>query len=626
MAQDHEKDQDSDEVDRELEKAGPGTANSSSFSSSSRQDERQSSGLTKETDAAATSAAPCAHSGDVLDMLHYSRRPSQQSRASRPSEDTQRTVSDAGHDHQVATPHRSRSRAASSTRSTRRRAVQVPRSARRGLFAKLSVIAEVEEPYSYSNSMKWTVTFIVAMAGAAAPMGSSLVLPALGDIEDEFNTGATVVNLSVALYMLAMSIFPLWWSSFSETLGRRTIYLVSFALFAIFNVLCAVSVNIAMFIVMRCLSGGAAASVQAVGAGTISDVWEVKERGRAMSIFYLGPLCGPLLSPIIGGALAQSLGWRSAQWFLAIFGACLCTMILFCLPETLRRRRPIAARAEEEAVVEVNGEAEKTTRPDLARTTTNKSVQVKTRKYWAMFRRAFIDPLRIVLYLQFPAVAISVYYATVTFTSLYILNISVQETFSGSPYNYNSIIIGLLYLPNSAGYFLSSIFGGKWVDRIMIREATKASRYDDDGKLIFHPEDRMKENAWLGALVWPAAIITYGWTADYGVSIAGPMIANFFFGVGSMIIFAMVTTMLTEFMPRKASNGVALNNFVRNIFSCIGIIVTSPLIGALGNGWLFTIVGLVALVSGCASIWAMKRFGDHWRVTMDERMEKAMGD
>ena len=89
-----------------------------------------------------------------------------------------------------------------------------------------------------------------------------------------------------------MAIFPLWWSSFSETLGRRTIYLVSFTLFLVFNILAAVSVNISMLIVMRILGGGAAASVQAVGAGTIADVWEVRVRGKAMSIFYLGPLVG----------------------------------------------------------------------------------------------------------------------------------------------------------------------------------------------------------------------------------------------------------------------------------------------------------------------------------------------
>jgi len=52
----------------------------------------------------------------------------------------------------------------------------------------------------------------------------------------------------------------------------------------------------------------------------------------------------------------------------------------------------------------------------------------------------------------------------------------------------------------------------------------------------------------------------YGWAAHYDLNIAAPMVANFFFGVGSMIIFNIATTMLTEFMPKKASNGVALNN------------------------------------------------------------------
>ena len=133
--------------------------------------------------------------------------------------------------------------------------------------------------------------------------------------------------------MLSMSIFPLWWSSFSETAGRRTIYLVSFTLFLLFNILSAISDSIAMLIVMRVLSGGAAASAQAVGAGTIADVWEVKERGKAMGIFYLGPLCGPLFAPIIGGALGEGLGWRSTQWFLAIYGGAVLIFLFFALPE-----------------------------------------------------------------------------------------------------------------------------------------------------------------------------------------------------------------------------------------------------------------------------------------------------
>lgn len=99
------------------------------------------------------------------------------------------------------------------------------------------------------------------------------------------------------------------------------------------------------------------------------------------------------------------------------------------------------------------------------------------------------------------------------------------------------------------------------------------------------------------------------------------MIANFFFGCGSMIVFAMATTMLTEFMPKRASTGIAVNNFVRNIFSCVGGVVAHPLIDAIGNGWMCTILGLVALVSGIAVIWSMKKFGERWREDMDKKMK-----
>lgn len=90
--------------------------------------------------------------------------------------------------------------------------------------------------------------------------------------------------------MLAMAVCPLWWSQLSEKSGRRTVYLISFGLFVIFNVCSALSTNIGMLISFRVLSGAAASSVQAVGAGTIADIWDVRERGKAMGWFYLGPL------------------------------------------------------------------------------------------------------------------------------------------------------------------------------------------------------------------------------------------------------------------------------------------------------------------------------------------------
>ena len=134
-----------------------------------------------------------------------------------------------------------------------------------------------------------------------------------------------------------------------------------------------------------------------------------------------------------------------------------------------------------------------------------------------MLKIIFLDPLKIVLYLRYPPVLLIVYYASITFGSLYVLNVSIESTFGKDPYNYPTTIIGLLYIPNSLGYFITSIFGGKWMDNIMAREARKANRYDEHGNLIYRPEDRMRENAWLGAFMYPAALIWYGWTAQHGV-------------------------------------------------------------------------------------------------------------
>jgi multidrug resistance protein len=484
----------------------------------------------------------------------------------------------------------------------------VARSQRRGLLARFTLIPEVENPEHYARKTKWFLTFIVAFCAMAAPMGSAIVMPVLQEISIAFNASHTITNMSVAVYMLSMSIFPLWWSSFSERLGRRTIYITSFILFVLFAIFSAISTSIAMLIVFRVLSGGAAASVQAVGAGTIADIWETKERGKAMGIFYLGPLCGPLFAPIIGGALGSGLGWRSTQWFLVIYGGLTLLFIIFALPETLHtKEEPSKA-----------GNTTTDTPASLQRTTTRASTVQKTKSLLLHLRHIFIDPLRIIAWLRFPPVLLTVYYASITFGSLYILNISIQSTFAAPPYSFSTLIIGLLYIPNSAGYLLASLFGGRWIDSIMHREARKAGRYDDKGKLIFRPMDRMKENAWIAAILWPAALIIYGWTAQNGIHWIVPMISNFFFGIGSMLIFALVNTMLTEFMPRRAASGIALNNFVRNIFSFTGAVVAEPILGAIGNGWLMTILGIWSVVTGCAALYAMGRWGERWRGRMVE--------
>lgn len=205
-------------------------------------------------------------------------------------------------------------------RTPKQTLIKVDRKQRRGWFSTFALIPEVTNPYDYKDSTKWFITFIVSISGACAPVGSGIIFPTLEQVTKDLNSTPVITNLTVALYMLSMAIFPLWWSAFSEAGGRRSVYIASFALFIVFSVCSAISTSIEMLIVFRMLAGGAAASVQAVGVGTIADVWESFERGRAMGIFYLGPLCGPLFAPILGGIVGEKWGWRATQWVLVIYG------------------------------------------------------------------------------------------------------------------------------------------------------------------------------------------------------------------------------------------------------------------------------------------------------------------
>ncbi len=526
----------------------------------------------------------------------------------------------------------------------------IPRAQRRGLLSRFAVVPEVERPYEYKNGTKWIITAVVALAAAAAPMGSGIFLrerpcPYLRWMQPQatnrslqppcipcrpswtsrrpsrtspsrftcwpcpyFPCGGKTALLSPLLAKHKLTDNSR--SSFSETTGRRTVYIISFSLSLVFSILSAVSVNIAMLIPMRVLGGGAAASVQAVGAGTIADIWAPADRGRAMGIFYLGPLVGPLCAPIVGGALAQGFGWRATMWFLSIYGGIMILLLIFCLPETLAKPPPPPPAATEP-------------NPNpLQRISTTQSVKRRSRHTAATLKRFLLDPLSVILYLRLPPVFITVYSASVAFFALFVLNISIQATFSSPPYNFPPIPLGACYLAPSLGYVVASVLGGRWIDYIMAREARRAERFDDHGNLIFLPEDRVRENMWLAAVLYPGAMVWFGWTAQKGVHFMVPSVANFFFGLGSMLVFGVTTTMLTEFMPRRSSSGVAVNNFVRNMCSCVGSVIAQPLIEAMGVGWLCTMVGLLALVTGNAALWALKRYGAKWRVDMDRKLNE----
>ncbi|OJJ45141.1 hypothetical protein ASPZODRAFT_70199 [Penicilliopsis zonata CBS 506.65] len=458
----------------------------------------------------------------------------------------------------------------------------------RGVLSFLTLIPAIEDPEKYPARQKWMLTTIIALGGLMTPLSSGILFPVLIDIADSFHTTESVVNLSIAFSSLAVAITPLWWSYLAESHGRRLVYLVSFLLLGVFNVLAAVSVNIGMFIAMRLLAGAAGASLQSVSAGTIADLFKAEERGKAMGLSMLGIMLGPMIAPIIGGALVTRWTWKSTQWLLTVYGFALFLVMLLCMPETATRMDEVRrCRAEERA----------SQGPVMQRL------------------GVVLKPLDALTLLRFPGVFITVLYTGVVFGTYYMLYISLEDVFSQPPYAWSAVLVGVAYVPGGLGLIVAAVLGGRWTDSIMKRAAVKAGRYDDEGNLVVHPEDRIGENVLVAAILYPGALLWWGWTVQYHEFWLVPLVANFVYGFAGMIVTNVTMTMLTEFVPRRSTMGVAVNNLVRNSLSCVAAVIAQPMISNMGNGWTFTAVCVFCILCGLPLILLrMKR--EEWHARM----------
>lgn len=122
----------------------------------------------------------------------------------------------------------------------------------------------------------------------------------------------------ISVFILGFAFGPLVIAPLSEIYGRNPIYHCCNVLFVLFSVGCALSTNMGMLIAFRFLSGFAGCAVVTCGAGSIADMMPTEYRGRAMSIWAMGPLLGPSVGPVIAGFVVEYMGWRWAFWIVVI--------------------------------------------------------------------------------------------------------------------------------------------------------------------------------------------------------------------------------------------------------------------------------------------------------------------
>lgn len=136
----------------------------------------------------------------------------------------------------------------------------------------------------------------------------------------------------------------------SEVLGRKIIYVTTLGFAVVFIIPCAVAKNIATLLVCRAIDGIAFSAPMTLVGGSLADLWRTEERGVPMAAFSAAPFLGPAVGPLIGGFIADHLGWRWLYWITLIAAGAVYLLMVLTVPETyaptLLSRRAAKLRKE----------------------------------------------------------------------------------------------------------------------------------------------------------------------------------------------------------------------------------------------------------------------------------------
>ena len=161
---------------------------------------------------------------------------------------------------------------------------------------------------------RWLILLLVVAAESMDLLDSTIVNVASPAIRDSLRASDAALEWIVGGYALAFSVGLITGGRLGDIYGRRRMFLIGAAGFALSSVACGLAGSAEILIASRLTQGAFAALLIPQGLGIVHDVFPADELGKAFGVF--GPVAGfsAVIGPIAGGALVSGdllgTGWR----------------------------------------------------------------------------------------------------------------------------------------------------------------------------------------------------------------------------------------------------------------------------------------------------------------------------
>ena len=170
--------------------------------------------------------------------------------------------------------------------------------------------ASTTSPAPQADAAQRRLVQVLFVGVFMAALDSAIVGPVLPALRAAFGIDNRTAGLLTTVFALSSMSSTALMAYFSDRHGRRPVYLVSVALFAIGSLCIAAAPSFDLLLVARAIQGIGAGGIAPVASAVIGDVFTAERRGRILGLIGATHGMAFVLGPPLATLLTSTLGWR----------------------------------------------------------------------------------------------------------------------------------------------------------------------------------------------------------------------------------------------------------------------------------------------------------------------------
>ena len=180
-------------------------------------------------------------------------------------------------------------------------------------------------------------TVSVMLTTVMAIMDMTIVNVTLPHMMGALGATADQVTWVLTAYIVAEAVTIPLTGWLAARFGRRRVMLVGIAGFVLASAACGLSESLSQMVFFRLLQGVAGAPLIPLSQGVLVGLFPAEQRGKAMAIWGIGVMLGPILGPTVGGLVTEHLNWRWVFYINLPVGLLNLALVARSIQETPRR-------------------------------------------------------------------------------------------------------------------------------------------------------------------------------------------------------------------------------------------------------------------------------------------------